>query len=139
MRGRQDLIVYIGLSATGEREAHELRLLGNRVLLVAPSGRQPHVHVGYRNFDLAQKSDVSAFASSLGLSAARASALADVLTTAMTNSRDALGQLAKIWASAEQTNALPAAVLSGLTGRCPRCRQGKMFSGLLTLRRKCEG
>ena len=39
----------------------------------------------------------------------------------------------------EQTNALPAAVLSGLTGRCPRCRQGKMFSGLLTLRRKCEG
>ena len=39
----------------------------------------------------------------------------------------------------EQTNALPAAILSGLTGRCPRCRQGKMFSGLLTLRRKCEG
>jgi uncharacterized protein (DUF983 family) len=39
----------------------------------------------------------------------------------------------------EQTNALPAAVLSGLTGRCPRCRQGKMFSGLLTLRKKCEG
>jgi len=38
----------------------------------------------------------------------------------------------------EQANALPAAVLSGLTGRCPRCRQGKMFSGLLTLRRKCE-
>jgi uncharacterized protein (DUF983 family) len=39
----------------------------------------------------------------------------------------------------EQTNALPAAILSGLTGRCPRCRQGKMFSGLLTLRKKCEG
>ena len=37
----------------------------------------------------------------------------------------------------EQTS-LPAAVLSGLAGRCPRCRQGKMFSGLLTLRRKCE-
>src|SRR5216684_690808 len=38
----------------------------------------------------------------------------------------------------EQTNALPAAILSGLAGRCPRCRQGKMFSGLLTLRKKCE-
>ena len=25
----------------------------------------------------------------------------------------------------EQTNSLPAAILSGLTGRCPRCRQGK--------------
>jgi len=23
--------------------------------------------------------------------------------------------------------------------RCPRCRQGKLFSGLLTLRKKCEG
>ncbi len=39
----------------------------------------------------------------------------------------------------EQTNALPAAILSGLTGRCPRCRQGRMFSGLLTLREQCEG
>jgi uncharacterized protein (DUF983 family) len=38
-----------------------------------------------------------------------------------------------------QKNALPAAIRSGLTGRCPRCRQGKMFSGLLTLRKKCEG
>jgi hypothetical protein len=107
MRGRQDLIVYIGLSTTGAREAHELRLLGNRVLLVAPSGRQPRVHVGYRSFDLAQKSDIAAFASSLGLPAARASALVDVLTAVMISSRDALGQLAKIWARAEQTNALP--------------------------------
>src|SRR5882762_10410502 len=39
----------------------------------------------------------------------------------------------------EQTNALPATILSGLAGRCPRCRQGKLFSGLLTLREKCEG
>jgi uncharacterized protein (DUF983 family) len=38
----------------------------------------------------------------------------------------------------EQTNSLSAAILSGLTGRCPRCRQGKMFSGLLALRKKCE-
>jgi uncharacterized protein (DUF983 family) len=38
----------------------------------------------------------------------------------------------------EQTNALPAVILSGLAGRCPRCRQGKMFSGLLTLRKKCD-
>ena len=39
----------------------------------------------------------------------------------------------------EPTNALPATILSGLTGGCPRCRRGKMFSGLLTLRKKCEG
>ena len=39
----------------------------------------------------------------------------------------------------EPTNSLPAAILSGLAGRCPRCRQGKMFSGLLTLRQKCAG
>jgi len=32
MEGRQNLVVYIGLSASGAREAHELSLLGNRVL-----------------------------------------------------------------------------------------------------------
>lgn len=107
MGGRQTLIVYIGLSATGAREAHELRLLGNRVLLVAPRAREPHVYVGRRNFDLAQKSGIIAFAASLGLPAARASVLVDALTTAPISSRDALGQLAKIWASAEQANTLP--------------------------------
>lgn len=38
----------------------------------------------------------------------------------------------------EQANSLPAAILSGVAGRCPRCRKGKMFSGLLALRKKCE-
>ena len=107
MRGSQNLIVYIGLSPSGVREAHELRLLGNRVLLVAPSGVKAHARVGHRNFDLAQNSDISDFASSLGLPAARASALAEVLTSAGISSRDELGQLAKIWARAEKANALP--------------------------------
>lgn len=74
--------MYIGLSATGPAEAHELRLLGNRVLLVAPRARQAQVSVGYRNLDLGYQSAIPAFASSLGLPAARASALADALTTA---------------------------------------------------------
>ena len=104
----------IGLSASGAREAHELSLLGNRVLLVESSGLRGHVRVGHRNFDLAQKSDISAFASSLGLPAARASALADVLATAGNSTRDKLGQLAKIWADAERRHALPARLaLSG--------------------------
>jgi uncharacterized protein (DUF983 family) len=38
----------------------------------------------------------------------------------------------------EQANPLPATIVSGLAGRCPRCHQGKLFSGLLTLRKKCE-
>jgi uncharacterized protein (DUF983 family) len=38
----------------------------------------------------------------------------------------------------QTTNSLPAAVLSGVTGRCPHCGQGKMFSGLLTLRKNCD-
>ena len=92
MEGRQNLVVYIGLSASGAREAHELSLLGNRVLLVASSGIRGQVHLGNRNFDLTQKSEISAFASSLGLPAARASALADVLATAGSSSRDKLGQ-----------------------------------------------
>jgi len=121
MRGRQDLIVYIGLSATGPAEAHELRLLGNRVLLIAPRARQAQVSVGYRNFDLGYQSAVTAFASSLRLPAARASALADALTTARISSRDALGQLAKIWASAEQTNTLPGRM--GLSGE----HAGRLF------------
>jgi len=107
MEGRQTLVVYIGLSARGPTEAHELSLLGNQVLMVAPSGLEGHVYVGHRNFDLAQESDISAFASSLGLPPARASALADVLTTAGISSRDILAQLAKIWAQAERTHALP--------------------------------
>ena len=106
--------MYIGLSANGSREAHELSLLGNRVLLVAPGRFQGHVYVGHRNFDLAQESDISAFASSLGLSQARASALADALTTAGISSRDVLSQLAIIWAHAERTHALPGRIaLSG--------------------------
>ena len=114
MEGRQNLVVYIGLSASGAREAHELSLLGNRVLLVESSGLRGQVRVGHRNFDLAQKSDISAFASSLGLPAARASALADVLATAGNSTRDKLGQLAKIWADAERTNVLPGRmVISG--------------------------
>jgi len=38
----------------------------------------------------------------------------------------------------EAANSLPAAILSGLGGRCPRCRRGRMFSGLLTVRNSCE-
>ena len=29
-------------------------------------------------------------------------------------------------------------ILRGLACRCPRCGQGKLFSGFLTLRRRCE-
>lgn len=28
--------------------------------------------------------------------------------------------------------------LTGLTGRCPRCREGHLFSGFLSLRKNCE-
>jgi uncharacterized protein (DUF983 family) len=30
-------------------------------------------------------------------------------------------------------------VLTGLAGRCPRCREGKLFSGFLNLRKACDG
>jgi uncharacterized protein (DUF983 family) len=33
---------------------------------------------------------------------------------------------------------LPNPILAGLAGRCPRCGKGKMFSGFLGLRPKCE-
>jgi hypothetical protein len=106
--------VYIGLSANGSREAHELSLLGNRVLLVAPSQSPDHVSVGHRSFDLRKDSEMSAFASSLGLSAARADALSAAIAGAFHDSRDMVGQLAKIWADAERTHALPGrVVLSG--------------------------
>ena len=29
-------------------------------------------------------------------------------------------------------------VIAGLTGRCPRCGKGRLFSGFLTLRPRCE-
>ena len=32
----------------------------------------------------------------------------------------------------------PNPVLAGLTGRCPRCGRGKMFSGFLGLKARCE-
>jgi uncharacterized protein (DUF983 family) len=33
---------------------------------------------------------------------------------------------------------LPETILRGLASRCPRCGKGKLFSGFLTLRRRCE-
>lgn len=33
---------------------------------------------------------------------------------------------------------LSAAIVTGLTGRCPQCHKGKMFSGLLNVRQKCD-
>jgi len=32
----------------------------------------------------------------------------------------------------------PLPIASGLRGRCPRCGEGKLFQGFLTLRAKCE-
>jgi len=32
----------------------------------------------------------------------------------------------------------PSALLTGLTGRCPRCGRGRLFSGYLTLAKRCE-
>jgi len=32
----------------------------------------------------------------------------------------------------------PSAASAGLTGRCPRCGRGRMFSGFLTLAQRCE-
>jgi len=33
---------------------------------------------------------------------------------------------------------LPQSVMAGLTGRCPRCREGHLFSGFLTVGKGCE-
>ncbi|HEX7743442.1 MAG TPA: DUF983 domain-containing protein, partial [Sphingobium sp.] len=33
---------------------------------------------------------------------------------------------------------LPQSVTAGLTGRCPRCREGHLFSGFLTVGKGCE-
>ncbi len=126
MHGRQNLILYIGLSPGGSREAHELRLLGNRVLLIAPSPFPNHIHLGHRNFDLGQNSDVLAFVAALGLSDARADALAVAIAGSFHNSRDVTAQLAMLWANAERTHALPGRlVLSGEhAGRQYWSRQG---------------
>jgi hypothetical protein len=97
--------------------------------MVTSSGIRGQVHLGHRNFNLIQKSEISAFASSLGLPEARASALVDVLATAENTSRDKVGQLAKIWADAERTNMLPGRLaLSGEhAGRQFWSKQGRGF------------
>jgi uncharacterized protein (DUF983 family) len=33
---------------------------------------------------------------------------------------------------------LPQSVMAGLTGRCPRCREGHLFSGFLTVAKQCD-
>jgi len=38
----------------------------------------------------------------------------------------------------ERATTPPNPILAGLTCRCPRCGKGKMFSGFLTLRPRCE-
>ncbi|MGJ4940097.1 DUF983 domain-containing protein [Bradyrhizobium sp. HKCCYLS1011] len=37
-----------------------------------------------------------------------------------------------------QPVSLSQTILRGLTCRCPRCGQGKLFSGFLTLRKRCD-
>jgi len=37
-----------------------------------------------------------------------------------------------------ETSSLAQSVLTGLAGRCPRCREGHLFSGFLSLRKQCE-
>lgn len=37
-----------------------------------------------------------------------------------------------------QDRSTPSPVISGLKGRCPRCGEGHMFQGFLTLRPTCE-
>jgi len=34
--------------------------------------------------------------------------------------------------------ALPQTILTGLGGRCPRCRNGSLFAAFVTVRKKCE-
>ena len=34
---------------------------------------------------------------------------------------------------------LPQSILAGLAGRCPRCRNGNLFAGFLTVGKKCDG
>lgn len=33
---------------------------------------------------------------------------------------------------------LPQSIMTGLAGRCPRCREGHLFSGFLTVGKNCE-
>jgi uncharacterized protein (DUF983 family) len=33
---------------------------------------------------------------------------------------------------------LPQSILTGLAGRCPRCREGHLFAGFLGVRKNCE-
>ena len=33
---------------------------------------------------------------------------------------------------------LPQSIMAGLAGRCPRCREGQLFSGFLTVDKDCE-
>lgn len=37
-----------------------------------------------------------------------------------------------------QDHPTPSPAITGLTGRCPRCGQGHLFAGYLTLRPQCE-
>ena len=38
----------------------------------------------------------------------------------------------------DHPRSLPQAVAAGLAGKCPRCHEGHLFSGFLTLRKQCE-
>ena len=37
-----------------------------------------------------------------------------------------------------ETPSLPQSVMTGLAGRCPRCREGHLFSGFLNVGKSCE-
>jgi uncharacterized protein (DUF983 family) len=39
---------------------------------------------------------------------------------------------------ADQSPTLAQSIMTGLSGRCPRCREGSLFSGFLGLRKQCE-
>jgi len=40
--------------------------------------------------------------------------------------------------AAEDRSSLRIPIVRGLAGRCPRCGEGRLFEGFLTLKRRCE-
>lgn len=107
MAGRNNLVVFFGLSPSGAGEADELRLLGNHIILVA-NGKTPDVvSIAARSFDLADPRGRTGFVALLGLGEPRASKLKDALASGGHKIRDELGQLAIVFNRAEQTKRFP--------------------------------
>jgi hypothetical protein len=98
---KRNAILFVGLNPEAPHEAQELRRSGSQVLFVGNSKTADCVVLNGRSFDLSTPDGRGALLGVMKLSTSQQNIITPVVANAYGNSRDELGKLELVWASAE--------------------------------------